>query len=1204
MRKIVYNNKLKKLLISILVVMMLMSYVRPIRVFATKEEEYEWKSYTDWIKKPNKEDVVNTATRLYFEGLPEYIEAYNDEQRSKKINEILEKPDNLFLKAKYIKDGGFLWFDEFKIISHKIVDENNEEKNEYKKNYQDLISWSGKKSSELDPVIIDAIKRQLYPGDSELTGGTDKEDIAEMVLELNKATIMFTIYGTTSDFEIISFEVQGKTNEELAIEAGKELGVKTSDNKTPVAGGTKFEYADGNYTATGTIRGIVQSMRKKYEDLEHGKSIATVMGRMASDQELTDFETKVKAEILKYLNDNSLIASDEDADAIVNQIYNYHKNNSAITVEVGGSYNLETPGDGATCEVKSVQITLTEDNVKEAISAGDVDGVDLSPKKVDKYGRELDVAIDSSGRILTEEEEDGAGIGGILLEPIFSLINFVADAIISWVGEFMIGQDGLEGYISIESVKPENVESLTKDDVYRVSTKSFINLLGTHYYEVRYTPEKIFSGEVPILSIDFISGNDAKGNKIDGDWQNIREVISAWYKVLRMIAIIGLLSVLIYTGIKIIISANAKDKAKYKEWIINWFLAVAILFSMHYIMSFIISVTNEISQLLTQSCQEIIVEEIPTINQKHKTDVASDKVFTTNLMGLVRYMIQGDNWKQKIGYEVIYIALIVHTVKFTMIYLKRVLNMAFLTLIAPIVALTYPIDKINDGKAQGFDMWLKEYIFNALLQPMHMILYYILVGSSVNIAASNPLYGIVVLMFMTEAEKLLKKIFGFDKAGGGTVGGMAGAFAAGAIASNIKNIARMAKLPGGNGGKSGSDGKVEDYLKDPKPTDTDDNENLWLNGNSGGNNNVGGNNNEDDDNREIDEDAIMDNTTLAEGDWDHDGSSDKNFRKPGESEEDESQVPVQPISSDEDEDDDEIDEDAILANTTLADDVEEQQTPPLPPPPPSSPKGQNDNNTKLNNDGTSASASDDSSQEQTSDDKWKRRMNGWKNVGKTLIKPAWDLDKPLKYRMKKVGKAALRGGVGAALGIGAAAVQAGISITDGKYNPMEGVATFSAGYAGGGQISRGVGSLIDTYREGRDEGQKDEIMKRAKEKWGQREDVIAYNKKKYDEKDRQRVLEIQKKLLEQGITDTGEMHKCIKYIKSINNGKIEGATDDMIRKSRVLHDFRKEMSDQGVNIYEDKKRNEYINSVAKTEKDKQILRAKFKAAVDYDKAQK
>ena len=52
--------------------------------------------------------------------------------------------------------------------------------------------------------------------------------------------------------------------------------------------------------------------------------------------------------------------------------------------------------------------------------------------------------------------------------------------------------------------------------------------------------------------------------------------------------------------------------------------------------------------------------------------------------------------------------------------------MSFFTMIAPLVALTYPVDKVKDGKAQAFDMWFKEYIFNLLIQPMHLILYTIL----------------------------------------------------------------------------------------------------------------------------------------------------------------------------------------------------------------------------------------------------------------------------------------------------------------------------------------------------------------------------------------------------------------------------------------------------------------------------------------------
>ena len=76
-------------------------------------------------------------------------------------------------------------------------------------------------------------------------------------------------------------------------------------------------------------------------------------------------------------------------------------------------------------------------------------------------------------------------------------------------------------------------------------------------------------------------------------------------------------------------------------------------------------------------------------------------------------MIQSEDMMTKVGYEVMYIALIVYTIKFTIVYLKRVLNMAFLTLIAPIVALTYPIDKLKSGRAQGFNMWLKEDVFNS-----------------------------------------------------------------------------------------------------------------------------------------------------------------------------------------------------------------------------------------------------------------------------------------------------------------------------------------------------------------------------------------------------------------------------------------------------------------------------------------------------------
>ena len=403
----------------------------------------------------------------------------------------------------------------------------------------------------------------------------------------------------------------------------------------------------------------------------------------------------------------------------------------------------------------------------------------------------------SGGNVV--KETDSADIGGILMKPVFALVNFVADSALQILTNVMMGDQ-----------KP--VYGNTYEE-YRPSTSSFLTIGATKGDRVGewlfYTPEQIFSGSIDLLSIDFISGN----NNNNKDWGAIRGTIATWYKVLRLIAIIGLLSVLIYTGIKVIISSNTQNKAKYKEWIVNWFIAVAILFSMHYIMSFIIAGTNEISKLIQSSNKPI---KIIYSNDENSASII------TNFVGVVRFMVQSDDWYLKIGYEMMYILLVVYTFKFTFIYLKRVLNMAFLTLIAPIVALTYPIDKMNDGTAQGFNMWLKEYTFNALLQPLHQIMYYILVGSAVSIALDNPIYGVVVLMFMTEAEKLLKTIFGFDKARGGTVGGMAGAFTAGALASSVKDIARMAKLPQGGGGKNGPGGnRGQGDINMPKPTKND-----------------------------------------------------------------------------------------------------------------------------------------------------------------------------------------------------------------------------------------------------------------------------------------------------------------------------------------------------------------------------------------------
>ena len=743
------------------------------------------------------------------------------------------------------------------------------------------------------------------------------------------------------------------------------------------------------------------------------------------------------------------------------------------------------------------------------------------------------------------KETDSADIGGILMKPVLALVNTVADAALKILTNVMMGDQ-----------KP--VYGNTYEE-YRPSTSSFLTIGATKGDRVDewlfYTPEQIFSGSIDLLSIDFISGN----NNNNKDWGAIRGTIATWYKVLRLIAIIGLLSVLIYTGIKVIISSNTQNKAKYKEWIVNWFIAVAILFSMHYIMSFIIAGTNEISKLIQSSNQPIKII--------YSNDEKSASIIT-NFVGVVRFMVQSDDWYLKIGYEMMYILLVVYTFKFTFIYLKRVLNMAFLTLIAPIVALTYPIDKMNDGTAQGFNMWLKEYTFNALLQPLHQIMYYILVGSAVSIALDNPIYGVVVLMFMTEAEKLLKTIFGFDKARGGTVGGMAGAFTVGALASSVKDIARMAKLPqgGGKNGPRGNGGQGDVNM--PKPTKND-----------------------------IDTNDFMI------------GAGNDNPNQPDPTQPDPTQTdPTQP---------DPTQPDPTQTDPTQTD---PSQTDPTQTDP--------DQPKEIKSIRDLANA--------VKENKYVKKVgNGVKSVGKKTLKPIWDIEKPVKYNGLRLARKVGRVAAGVTVGTVAAATQAAISMADGKYSPFEAIGTFTAGYAGGGQISKSVEGLGSAFMEGTRSGDKQAQMKHAIEDWRNRDDVNSFYKREYGAQAKARMDRAASNYIERGFSDMKEQKQGMKYADKLvaNNAEYNDENTTEERKKEILETadrkammalrFKSELKEQqsyGV-MFDEDKQNKYIESYkrkipanatqqqraqieAENKKIEAGFRAKFNALKELNEAQK
>ena len=100
---------------------------------------------------------------------------------------------------------------------------------------------------------------------------------------------------------------------------------------------------------------------------------------------------------------------------------------------------------------------------------------------------------------------------------------------------------------------------------------------------IKYGPEAIFENEVPALDANFI--NPTKwGDKVQNDRSiaiQLQKTISSWYNALRNLVIVGLLSILVYVGIRMMITSVASDKAKYKQMFMDWLIALCLVFFLH-----------------------------------------------------------------------------------------------------------------------------------------------------------------------------------------------------------------------------------------------------------------------------------------------------------------------------------------------------------------------------------------------------------------------------------------------------------------------------------------------------------------------------------------------------------------------------------------------------------------------------------------------
>ena len=475
---------------------------------------------------------------------------------------------------------------------------------------------------------------------------------------------------------------------------------------------------------------------------------------------------------------------------------------------------------------------------------------------------------------------------------------------------------------------------------------------------------------IPVLDINFFRDDTEIQNYANSSANILKPVVSNVYKSLRNLVLVMMMVVLLYVGIRIVVSTAVTDQVKYKQWLVDWVVGICLLIIMQYIMSFLMNVNEMIVEMLGENREssyyislsklgggidtyyndwgdvkkdatpgtdsydpgvnlfyldhfdvrnkdngsdcfdfdedtgEIHVERKDWASESENGNVfinarifkpadeevnkaiksfsakvgfivgvaaispmnpdpikinpitgamkgwsiasaivgednddrwADKTVYRCNLTEYCRslttfgskyvliYRGSGvyesytenedvDKSNSRFGeYAILYILLVLETCIFFYTYLKRVFKLAFYTMIAPLIAFMYPIDKLGDVKAQAFNTWFKEYMFNVLVQPLHLLLYTVFIYAASELVRENIIYAIGAYGYMIAAEKFFKKIFGFDKAPGGTPG-LAGPGMAHAVGHGLEKLGGFGP-PKPGGGKGGGDDKGKSKVK-------------------------------------------------------------------------------------------------------------------------------------------------------------------------------------------------------------------------------------------------------------------------------------------------------------------------------------------------------------------------------------------------------
>jgi len=275
----------------------------------------------------------------------------------------------------------------------------------------------------------------------------------------------------------------------------------------------------------------------------------------------------------------------------------------------------------------------------------------------------------------------------------------------------------------------------------------------------------------------------------------LRTLIAVWYNIIRILSAAVMLLILIFIGIKTAISSAASEKAQYKRVFADWVVGVILIFGIHYIMVFAVNINEILVDVVRDSANSVNSIQLKELASDKESSIKTDQEIEINVYDEIK--TRAYDAKMTVGFSgmIMYVALVYFAIKYTLIYLKRYLTLAVLTLMGPAIGVSYALQKVLTGKGQSFKLWLTEYILNLIIQVVHALIYAVFISAALALSLKNVagiIIALILMKFSLGAEGLFRRIFNLDASGKGLLSATESAGDPSQIQAKWKSLQGMA----------------------------------------------------------------------------------------------------------------------------------------------------------------------------------------------------------------------------------------------------------------------------------------------------------------------------------------------------------------------------------------------------------------------------